>query len=146
LPKHGGSRGLVPVRVRVPEGRLVGGALPAGIGSPEEIGVMRLILRIVGTWLLGLALILLIIDGTKSLSANALVWTALGDTWNGLSAESLIGVRTFFASRLFGALLLPGFDALLRLPGFAVLAVPGAVLAAFGRSRRDRLLIRQDQI
>jgi hypothetical protein len=117
------------------------------LGGPgrRDIWRMRLILRIVGTWLLGLALILLIIDGTKSLSANALVWTALGDTWNGLSAQSLVAVRTFFASRFFGPVLLPGLDAVLRMPGFAVLAVPGAILAAVGRSRRARVFVRQDQ-
>ena len=107
---------------------------------------MRLILRIVGTWLLGLALILLIIDGTKSLSANALVWTALGDTWSGFSADRLVSVRAFLASRFFGPLLMPGFAAELRMPGFVVLFVPGVILAAVGRSRRDRMFVRQDQI
>jgi hypothetical protein len=107
---------------------------------------MRLILRVVGTWLLGLALILLIIDGTKSLSADALAWTPLGDTWSGLSTDSLAAVRAFFASRFFGPLLGPGFEALLRLPGWMVLAVPGVILAVAGRSRRTRLFVRQDQI
>ena len=54
---------------------------------------MRLILRILGTWLLGLALILLIVDGTKSLGANAVVMTSLNDTWVALSASSLAAVK-----------------------------------------------------
>ena len=107
---------------------------------------MRLILRVVGTWLLGLALILLIIDGTKSLSADTLMWTALGDTWNSLHAQSLATVRSFFASRFFGTLLSPGFEALLRMPGFLVLAVPGLILAIAGRSRRTRIFLRADQV
>ncbi len=107
---------------------------------------MRLILRVVGTWLLGLALILLIIDGTKSLSADTLAWTPLGDTWSGLASDSLATVRAFFASRFFGPLLGPGFDALLNLPGWLVLAVPGVIMAAAGRSRRTRIFVRQHQL
>jgi len=107
---------------------------------------MRLILRVVGTWLLGLALILLIIDGTRSLAASALVFTALGDTWTSLHAESLAAVRDFISTRFFGALLDPLIDLLLTLPGFLVLAVPGIILAAMGRTRRARMFVRQDQI
>ncbi len=106
---------------------------------------MRLILRIVGTWLLGMALILLIIDGTKSLGANGLVMTSLGDTWASLNAASLAAIRSFFDSRFFGSVLNPLLTALLGLPGFAVLGVPGIVLAVMGRSKRARHFVRQDQ-
>jgi hypothetical protein len=107
---------------------------------------MRLILRVIGTWLLALALILLIVDGTKSLSANGVILTALGDSWTALNADSLAAARGFFASRFFGPMLGPGFEGLVKLPGWIVLGVPGVILAAMGRSRRTRLFVRQDQI
>lgn len=107
---------------------------------------MRLILRLLGTWLLAVALILLIIDGTKSLGANSLVLTSLEDTWTWLHGASLQGLRDFLASRLFGPLLEVVVTALLGFPGWAVLAVPGVILAWLGRSRRTRLFVRQDQI
>lgn len=106
---------------------------------------MRLILRIVGTWLVALAFILLIIDGTRSLAANDLVITSLGDTWTGLHAASLEQVRAFFSTRFFGPLLDGTLTMLLTFPGWAVLAVPGAVLAWLGRSKRSRVFVRQDQ-
>jgi hypothetical protein len=106
---------------------------------------MRLVLRVVGTWMVGLALVLLIIDGTRSLSANAVVLTPLGETWRGLDAEGLAVTREFFATRFFGALLGPAFDTLVTWPGFAVLGVPGVVLALLGRSRKVRTFVRQDQ-
>lgn len=107
---------------------------------------MRLILRIVGTLLIALAVILLIIDGTKSLAANALVFTALEDTWTALSPASLSALRDFLATRLFGPVLETAVTAILGLPGWAVIGVPGLVLAWAGRSRRERIFLRQDQI
>ena len=107
---------------------------------------MRLIVRALGTWLIGLALVLLVIDGTKSLGANGLVLTSLADLWTGLHAESLAGVAGFVQSRLLGDLLAAGLAALLRYPAFAVFGVPGVVLALLGRAKQRDRFLRQDQI
>lgn len=107
---------------------------------------MRLIFRVIGTWLVGLALILLIIDGTKSLAANAIVVTTLGENWTLVHAQSLAFVQEFLAGRMFKPVLEPLLITLLGLPGFAVLGVPGLVLAFMGRSKRSRQFIRQDQV
>lgn len=106
---------------------------------------MRLILRLLGTWLVGVALILLIIDGTKSLGANAIVVTSFGDTWMSLHAQSLEQLRAFLASRFFGPLLDVVVTALLTFPGWAVLGVPGIFIAWLGRSKRMRVFVKQDQ-
>ena len=106
---------------------------------------MRLLLRVLGTWLIGMALILLIIDGTRSLGASALVWTPLHDTWASIHPDSLAAVREFVATRFFGPVLGPVLEGILGLPGFIVLAVPGVLLALMGRSRRTRVFVRQDQ-
>lgn len=107
---------------------------------------MRLFLRLLGTWLLSIALILLIIDGTKSLGASAIVMTSLGETWSALHPQSLEQVRAFFATRLFGPLLDSSVAALLGFPGWAVIGVPGILLAWAGRSKRTRVFLKQDQI
>jgi hypothetical protein len=39
----------------------------------------------------------------------------------------------------------PVAEAVLAMPGWLVLAVPGALLAWLGRSRRTRVFIEQDQ-
>ena len=106
---------------------------------------MRLFFRLVGTWLIGMAVILLIIDGTRSLAANGLVMTSLGETWLTIHADSLVVVRSFLASRFFGPLLATLVDTILSLPGWLVLAVPGALVAWLGRTRRARVFVRQDQ-
>jgi hypothetical protein len=107
---------------------------------------MRLILRILGTWLLGVALILLIVDGTRSLGANTLIFTSFGDAWTWVNAASLAATRDFLTTRFFGPVLEPTIDTLLTFPSWAVLAVPGAILAWMGRSRRTRMFVQHDQI
>ena len=107
---------------------------------------MRLFLRLLGTWLLGVALILLIIDGTRSLGSNQLIFTSLAENWTCLNAESLATEREFLAGRFFGMVLEPVSEAIFAMPGWAVLEVPGALLAWAGRSRKTRLFVRHDQI
>ncbi len=107
---------------------------------------MRLILRIAGTVLIACAVILIIIDGTKSLAASAIVFTPLEASWTDMHAESLEAVRQFLETRLFGPVLKPVVSAILGFPGWAVIGVPGILLAWAGRSRRERVFLRQDQI
>ena len=107
---------------------------------------MRLILRIAGTWLIGLALVLLVIDGTKSLGANALVYTSLADLWMQVHSPSLAGVGEFFESRFFADLLDAALKAVLTYPAFAVFGVPGIILALLGRKPRRERYLRADQI
>lgn len=107
---------------------------------------MRLILRVLGTWLIGLALVLLVIDGTKSLGANGLVFTSLADLWNQIHPPSLNGVKAFFDSRLFEDLLDAALDTVLNYPAFAVFGLPGIMLALAGRKPQRERFLRQDQI
>jgi len=107
---------------------------------------MRFILRIIGTTLLALALILVILDGTRSLGQNALVLTPLGETWRVIHAESLRQLQAFIQTRFFGALLDSVIGAVLSAPGWVVLGLPGALLAWLGRSKRSRVYIKQNQI
>ena len=107
---------------------------------------MRLILRVAGTWLIGLALVLLVIDGTRSLGANALIFTSLSDLWTQLHPPSLAGVEAFFESRFFADLLDAALKTLLDYPAFAVVGVPGIVLALAGRKPRRERYLRADQI
>ena len=82
--------------------------------------------------LIALAVILVIIDGTKSLGANAIVLTPLADTWLQVHPDSLAAVRQFFETRLFGPLLEATVSAVLGFPGWAVIGIPGLLLAWAG--------------
>ena len=107
---------------------------------------MRLVLRIAGTWLIGLALVLLVVDGTKSLGANALVYTSLAKLWTQVHPPSLLAVEAFFESRFFADLLDAALKAVLEYPAFAVFGVAGIVLALAGRKPRRERYLRADRI
>jgi hypothetical protein len=106
---------------------------------------MRLILRIVGTWLVAMAVILIVIDGTRSLAASRIITSSLGETWGAVSAGSLDGLRSFIDTRFFGPVLDPILTVLLGYPGFIVLGVPGILLILAGRPKAARAFVRQDQ-
>jgi len=98
---------------------------------------MRFLLRLTGTWLLSMALVLLIMDGTKSMAANALMITSMGDAWAMVHASSLLRFKAMIfagpANIVWGSLIQP----VLNWPGCVVLGVPGIVLAFLGRARKN---------
>ena len=77
---------------------------------------------------------------------RAVVFTSLEATWLGMHADSLAAVKEFLESRLFGPLISPLVSAVLGFPGWAVIGLPGLLLAWAGRSRSERVFLRQDQI
>jgi hypothetical protein len=107
---------------------------------------MRLFFRIIGTWFIALALVLAVIDGTKSLAANAVVLTALSQLWGQVHEPSLQAVEAFFESRFFAQLLDVALAAVLSYPAFAVFGVTGVVLALLGRRPQRERYLRTDQI
>jgi hypothetical protein len=107
---------------------------------------MRLVLRIAGTWLIGLAFVLLVVDGTRSLAANGVLLTTLGSAWNGLHPTSLLALGAFAEGQAFAALFDQTLAGLLDWPAFAVAGVPGLLLVMLGRVPQRERFLRHDQI
>ncbi len=99
---------------------------------------MRFLLRLTGTWLLGMTLILLVMDGTKSFAANALVMTSLQDVWQMAHAGSLASMQRTLgegSAELFRDMVVLK---VLSWPGWAVIGLPGLLLVFAGRPKRRR--------
>lgn len=96
-------------------------------------------MRLLGTWFLGAALILIIIDGTKSLAANALILTSLGETWAAMHMESFDATAQLATDRGLEALWTLITSTLLGWPGFLVVGIPGLLLAFAGRTRSTQI-------
>ena len=98
---------------------------------------MRFLLRLTGTWILGMALVLLIMDGTRSMAANALLITSLGDDWAMIHGASLAGFRELIAASPAKFIWEPLIQPALNWPGWAVVGFLGIVLAFLGRSKKN---------
>lgn len=96
--------------------------------------MIRFLFRFVGFWLLAGGFVALIVDGTRSIAAAALVFTSGGDAWFALSPGSLEKVETSARSGIpavWQSAILP----LLSLPAFALLVVLGVAMMSIGRVR-----------
>ena len=94
--------------------------------------MLRFLLRFAGLWLVAGAFVAIVIDGTRSIAAGALVITPLRDAWSAVHAASLDRLRG--AGEGAGSETLLPF--LLGVPVWAVLGVTGLLLLAAGRKPR----------
>jgi hypothetical protein len=99
---------------------------------------MRFIFRITGTWLLGMTLILIVMDGTKSLATNSIVLTSLKDAWLIVHAGSLNGFMQVFSEGSLQILWDVVLHHVLSWPGWLVIGVPGMMLLIIGRAEKHR--------
>ncbi len=100
---------------------------------------MRFMLRIVGTWLLGMTMILLVMDGTKSLAQSSVVTTGLGDIWTLINANSLLEIELVFDQNTNLAMVWAyAIVPVLSWPGWAVLGLPGLFMIVSGQTRNRR--------
>lgn len=96
--------------------------------------MIRFLFRFVGFWLLAGGFVALIVDGTRSIAASALVFTSMGDAWFALSPDSLEQAEASGRTgmpEVWNNAILP----LLSLPAFLILVVLGVGLLSLGRVR-----------
>lgn len=96
-------------------------------------------LRFLGFWLLAVAVVALVIDGTKTIAASTLIWTPLAQTWTQIHAGSLGALQSFLEKTANPLLWDPGMMTLLQLPTLVVFAVLAFFFLTLGRPRRDIL-------
>jgi len=106
---------------------------------------MRWFLRVLGTWLLGLALILLVVDGTRMLAADSFLFSTIGELWDQLAPGARDAMGQSVQTTVHPLLWDPVITTFLAWPGWAVLGGIGIVLMVIGRSRTPRRYVSQDQ-
>ena len=98
--------------------------------------MFKALLRLLSMILLAVAVIMMVLDATRSIAAGALVMTPLGVSWATLSPESLGRFETMITSSLPSFVWNPLVLALLHLPGFAVAVLLSLFLAMAGHKRK----------
>lgn len=98
-----------------------------------------LFLRILGVWLLLVAMVALMIDGTKSLASGEGQWivTPLGEHWFNLHASSLNMAQAAIERYVHPLLWDPGIISLLQVPTWILFSVLGLIFYWLGRRRRQ---------
>lgn len=100
--------------------------------------MFKALLRLLSMILLAVAVIMAVLDATRSIAAGDVVMTPLGASWAALSPQSLGS----FEKLMISSLPLPVWDpvmlTLLGLPGFAVFAGLSLLVVLAGRRRIRR--------
>ncbi|WP_196260804.1 hypothetical protein [Pelagibacterium limicola] len=107
---------------------------------------LRRIAFVLAAVLLALAMILLIIDGTRTLASNALVVTSLEGTWDDFFPGTLRTAQDYVETAAHPLLWAPVITTLLSWPGWAVLGGLGIAFALLSRTRNRRRLVSIDQL
>lgn len=107
---------------------------------------MKFAFRLLGTWLIGIALVLLIIDGARMLAVTEFVYTPLHQTWEALNAASLAGLRETVVTRMHPAIWDSLIWPLLSVPGWVLFGIPGLMCAVAGGKRTPRRYRKFEQL
>lgn len=101
---------------------------------------VRFIISMIGLWTCALALLALVLDGVRSIAANALVLKSLGATWFELDVDSLNLTQAFIQRNVSPLLWDPLMVWLLMLPAWFVGGLVGLLLIYLGRKRRPKVI------
>lgn len=94
--------------------------------------MLRFLFRFLSTVSLAIAVVMAVLDATRSVASSALVTTPLGQSWQAVSPGTLAAVRKFMETTLHPLLWDPVVLAILHLPGFVVFGLLALVLYAIG--------------
>ena len=97
---------------------------------------MKFIARVFGTWMIALAVVLIVVDGTKSLAADAMTLTSLGSLWASLHPQSWEALQAAIALHLAPLSLDGVAEAVFSVPSWAAAGLLGVVALIVGRKRR----------
>jgi len=100
--------------------------------------MLRFLFRLAAMIALSVAVIMAVLDATRSVAASTLVMTPLNSSWLAASPDTRAAFETFVRAKVNPVIWDGGFAWVLAQPGFAVFAVLAFILYAIGYRRRRR--------
>ncbi|WP_309082524.1 hypothetical protein [Chelativorans sp.] len=97
---------------------------------------MRFIFRLLALFALSVAVVMAVIDATRTVAADAWTFTPLGESWRGTWPETLASLQRFLEGSRAPVLWDPVMTFILTLPGWLVFAALALLLFAIGHRRR----------
>ncbi len=101
--------------------------------------MIRFLFRALATVSLAAAVIMAVLDATRTLAASEPVMTPLAESWRAVSPATFAALEAFVVSTVHPLAWDPALAAVLALPGFAVFAVLALVFYAIGHRRERRV-------
>jgi uncharacterized membrane protein len=101
--------------------------------------VIRFFFRFLAVLSLAAAVIMAVVDATRSIADSDLVLTPLGTSWYSVSPETLNLAQAVVQRYLLPALWDPGIVTILTLPGFVVFLALALIFYLIGRRPARRL-------
>jgi hypothetical protein len=105
--------------------------------------MIRFILRFIGLWILAVAFVALIRDGTKTIAGSAVAMTRLRDDWNSLSQGTLERFQSM-VEKSAEWLWNPVMRTVLEQPSWLVLGIIGCLLVVIGRKKKPLIGYTRD--
>jgi hypothetical protein len=101
--------------------------------------MLRLLFRLLAMLALAVAVIMAVLDATRTIAAEQLVLTPLATSWITVSPDTLEATRDFVQNRMHALFWDPVLVRILNLPGFIVFAALAFLFHAIGRKPRRRI-------
>lgn len=99
--------------------------------------MFHFVFRIVGLFVLALALVLAVLDITRSITASTIILTPLASSWAAVSPQSLLLARDSVSSWVHPFLWDPVIVFLLKLPSWLIFWFVAMVLMWLGQRREN---------
>lgn len=93
--------------------------------------MIRFVFRLLAALVLAAAVVMAVLDATRTVAAGALVMTPLGESWSAAFPASLAAIETLLQAKVQW-LWDPVILTMLKLPGFAILGLFAFLLYAIG--------------
>jgi len=101
--------------------------------------MIRFLFRLLATASLAIAVIMAVLDATRTVAAKTLVTTPLLASWEKTYPQQLAAFRTFLEQKIHAQAWDPVATTVLGLPGFVVFAVLAFLLYAIGRRPQRKI-------
>ncbi len=100
--------------------------------------MIRFLFRLAATVALAVAVIMAVLDATRTIAASSLVLTPLNTSWITVSPDTLAAAQAFVIDKIHPLVWDPVIVFILNQPGFAVFAILAFLLFAIGRKPERR--------
>jgi hypothetical protein len=101
--------------------------------------MFRFLLRLMATFALAVAVIMAVLDVTRTIAASRLVLTPLRESWRAVSPSTLERLQSFIVDQAHPLLWNPVMVFILDQPGFAVFGLLALLLYAIGHRPERRI-------